>query len=377
MNKIGREVLFLAADETATRNGEGSFIRLKDGGIMLTYTEFFGESHRDSGEARFVATVSRDEGETWGEKRVIVTKAEYAMNIMSTSLVRMNNGDIGLLYLQKYIKDRIVYDEILLRRSSDEGLTWSEPTVCNVRDSYYCPANGRALRLKNGRIILAVAEYGRRLGEPGTGETGTDNIYSPGSILCLFSDDDGITWQESQSKLPPLFQDDTHEGFSLTEPCLYERETGELYMYIRTDLRMQYETVSTDGGNTWTSPRPNLLFASGSSPMLVQKFGAKTLAIWNPVPKPSPFMFAEYPIFDRSNRTPLLCAVSEDDGQTYGWACFIEDDITNNFCYPAAIEADGYLLVCYYHSNDSEYTLNSLKVTKIRYDELENPLASN
>ena len=39
MKKIGTKVVMLTTDAKNPRNGEGSFIRLKDGRIMYAYTE--------------------------------------------------------------------------------------------------------------------------------------------------------------------------------------------------------------------------------------------------------------------------------------------------------------------------------------------------
>ena len=38
MKKVGRPVLFLATGPNNPRNGEGAFIRLKDGSILFAYT---------------------------------------------------------------------------------------------------------------------------------------------------------------------------------------------------------------------------------------------------------------------------------------------------------------------------------------------------
>ena len=39
MKKIGHEVLFLGTSENNPRNGEGTFVRLADGGILYAYTQ--------------------------------------------------------------------------------------------------------------------------------------------------------------------------------------------------------------------------------------------------------------------------------------------------------------------------------------------------
>ena len=71
MRKIGRQVHFVPTSENNLRNGEGSFIRLRNGSIMFVYTEFYGDDWEDEATARFVSIFSDDEGETWREKNVL------------------------------------------------------------------------------------------------------------------------------------------------------------------------------------------------------------------------------------------------------------------------------------------------------------------
>ena len=82
---------------------------------MLLYTEYCGDDWHDDCDARFTAYFSYDEGETWKDKKVVLKKGEGAENIMCASLLRMNNGDIGLFYLEKFKKDGIVYDKVLMK----------------------------------------------------------------------------------------------------------------------------------------------------------------------------------------------------------------------------------------------------------------------
>ena len=71
MKKVGREVLFLKTNENNLRNGEGSFVRLDDGRIMFAYTQFLGKSREDHATAQIVAIYSSDEGETWTEPSIL------------------------------------------------------------------------------------------------------------------------------------------------------------------------------------------------------------------------------------------------------------------------------------------------------------------
>lgn len=101
MKKIGREVLFLGTSEDNPRNGEGSFVRISDGTIMFAFTQYYGNSWGDHAIARLAAVYSYDDGETFSKPVSLIEKDENAMNIMSVSLLRLQNGNIGLLYLRK------------------------------------------------------------------------------------------------------------------------------------------------------------------------------------------------------------------------------------------------------------------------------------
>ena len=127
MKKIGKQVHFIPAIDNNTRNGEGSFIKLKNGTIMFGYTEFIGESREDEEDARISVIFSDDDGETWTAKKTLFEKSENAVNIMCLSFLRMNNSDIGAFYLEKNTDGT---DKLLFTRSADEGKNWSAPINC-------------------------------------------------------------------------------------------------------------------------------------------------------------------------------------------------------------------------------------------------------
>ena len=80
---------------------------------------------------------------------------EGGQNVMSVSLLRLQDGRIALFYLRKNSPaDCRPY----LRISADETQTWSEPQRC-IEDEvgYYVLNNDRAVQLARGRIVLPVA----------------------------------------------------------------------------------------------------------------------------------------------------------------------------------------------------------------------------
>ena len=67
----------------------------------------------------------------------------------------------------------------------------------------------------------------------------------------LYSDDDGVTWQESN-----VLRSD---GKPLMEPGVAECADGSVYMTIRTATGVLYEARSRDGGATWADLAPTKL----------------------------------------------------------------------------------------------------------------------
>ena len=360
MKKVGRPVLFLATGPNNPRNGEGAFIRLKNGSILFAYTAYYGDDWNDHCSANISAYISRDEGETWEGPQVIVEKDPQAQNIMSVSFLRMGNGDIGLFYIRKVMVDGMGLDEIVLRRSADEGLSWSAPQICLPSDDYRVLNNDRVVKLRSGRLLMPVAIHSPTRPGFGTG-------YKKGEVSVYRSDDDGKTWTPSHRLLAP-FENDAD---GLQEPGVFELPDGRIWMFIRTAYGHQYESFSSDGGETWCPVRPALNFPSPLSPMQVKTVGSHTVAIFNPVPRAAWKLMEDKKYFWRVwGRTPYAMSVSDDGGVTFTRTYLIEDDINDDYCYPAVIDGEDCFLVAYYHSNGTNVALNSQKIIKVMYSEI-------
>ena len=364
MKKIGREVLFIATSENNARNGEDSFIRLKDGRIMHAYTKFISNSWDDGATADIVANYSVDNGETWSEEKIIIEHTSSARNAMCANLVRLGNGDLGIMYLRKMDETQNVRIELI--RSADEGVTWSDPVrIPFVEDSYYVIENDHLIKLSSGKLLLPMNHhpYVR------TNEEGKKIFNGHGKMTFAASDDDGKTWYNLSDEYDLPYPEIS--GTGLQETVVYEKLDGTLRAFSRTDLLCQYESISNDSGKTWSMPKPNTFFTSPTSPLNIKRIGNGNLvAVFNP----KPGMPAYDPDNTRNNnwgRTPFVIAVSSDDGKTFSKVYYIEDDLTNGYCYPSIFDGGDFLLIGYYHSNGTGIPLNSNKVVKINYDELD------
>ena len=373
MKTIGKQTLFLETSEGNPRNGEGAFIRLKNGDILYAYTEYFGDDWADHATAHICACISHDEGESWGEKFILLDKDESAENYMSVSLLRMANGEIGMIFLRKENKsgkEMMHYTDLscmpMFTHSADEGKTWSKPIVMGVADGYYCGINDGVLVQKNGRMLMPLSR---------------ENKGAAASVIIVCSDDDGASWSILDHEFTTPFSDKT---CGLAEPGLYELQDGSLWMWCRTPYGHQYESRSYDNGATWTPLEPNFYFTSPDSPMRVKDVGDYTVAAFNPMP--CLCTRGDYTPRGSIRRTPLVLAVSDDKARSFACtdrfmsgpkmieftkrAFLLEDDLASTYCYPAITEVNDGFLVAYYHSNGGDYTLNCLKIAKVYFDEI-------
>ncbi len=372
MKKIGKEVLFLETGPKNSRNGEGSFIRLRDGRIMHAYTRYSSDDFDDHAVADIYACYSADEGESWSAPTLLMEKDAAAENIMSTSLLRMENGDLGMIVSRKLLIDENkVICVPYFYRSADEGESWAEGISCGFPDGYYCGHNGNVIRQRNGRILAPKAYHGPYCEG--------DKIQA-GVVKIACSEDDGYSWKE----LPPEFHSPFEGKVGLEEPGLYEYENGELLLWFRTNYGHQYQCCSKDNGVSWSPIVPNGAFTSPNSPMHIQRVGKYTVAVFNPISYNC--LRTDHSVRGSIKRTPLVLAVSTDDGRSFDYSgpnfkvgtlldfnacCYLlEDDPRNSYCYPSLMEVEDGFLVAYYHSNNSDHSLNCTKITKVYYDEL-------
>ena len=357
--KIGTRILDIPPSSGNPRNSEGAFVTLNDGRILFIYSKFVGNSDRDHAETHLMKILSSDGGNTWTAPECIFTSEQHgALNIMSVSLMRMRNGDVGLFYLVR----KSFWDmRPVLRRSADEGETWSEPVICSPRMGYFVLNNDRATRLSDGRIVLPVAEHHFPL---------TDGKEMPhisrAATTFFYSSDDGHTWSESAEMVT---LSGVRSWTGLQEPGIVERRNGVLWGHARTDLGRHYEFFSMNGGNNWTPPAPSR-FTGPWSPLCIKRMpDEKLFAVWNPVPDYE----TRQVMPNTQGRTPLVCATSSDDGLSWSRAKIIEDDPCSGFCYTAIhFTDDGILLAyCAGHGTKDGNNLNRLRITKLGYGEID------
>lgn len=355
-------VLDLSHKRGNPRNSEGAFVTLADGRILFVYTHYYGESWGDDATARLCSRVSSDGGHTWSRRDAVVVENEGRCNVMSVSLLRLRDGRIGLWYLRK---NGIGDCRAWLRTSSDEAQTWSRPTLCIPAPGYFCVNNDRVIQLSGGRLVIPAAFHRNKL--PPHGPKGKSHAALDFRAIAVFflSDDAGRTWRESRDwrALP------VRSGSGMQEPGAVELSDGRLYAWCRTDVGCQYEMGSEDRGDTWSAPRPSP-FLAPCSPLCIKRIPAtgELLAVWNdhsgrlvPVPRKQKGGGCW-------DRTPLVAAISPDDGRSWSRGWRIESDPTRAFCYTAVHFTDDAVLLAYCCGGGEGWGLRDLRIRRVSLD---------
>lgn len=318
------------------RNSEGAFITLLDGRILFVYSRYDANSWNDNAPATISAIYSSDAGRSWSARRRLLVRNEGGFNVMSPSLLRLHSGRIALFYLRK---NHLHDCTLMMRTSSDEGVTWSEPANCIAAPGYFVVNNDRVIQLGNGRIVIPAA-YHR---PTKTGWTEALNEVDWRAItLFYYSDDEGKTWHESDDwwGLP------VRNKSGMQEPGLVELLDGSLYAWARTDTGRQWEMFSRTQGRTWTPPRASK-FLSPCSALSIKRIPATgdLLAVWNDY---SRRWKLEKPDVESSwGRTPLVAAISGNEGRTWKRHRLLESDPRRGYCYTAIHFSGDAILLAY------------------------------
>jgi hypothetical protein len=326
--------LIAVATPPFPRYSEADVIELTDGRLLLAVARKIGSD--DFARGTIVALCSRDGGISWDDQpREIQGSFDDVGDVFSVSLCRSPRG-IHLLFLARgpdAHHDTRVY-QIL---SADEGATWQKPVRVSQRDGYHIVNNARVIRTTKGRMLVPVA-FTDEL--PGHHDAQRDFV--------LYSDDDGVTWKQSNELALPNNQ-------PLMEPGVAECADGSLYMTIRTKLGVLYEARSRDGGATWDDLAPTKL----PSPV------APSTVMRDPTSDDLWMFWINRPKGKWKERNPLCFAVSHDHGRTWSPPRDIENDSRHSYGYFSVdLVAKDQVLLTYYDWRDDgqpNFQLTSLR----------------
>ena len=223
------------------RVGEGAMYQCRDGELAL-----FFDARRKGGDhdkAVIRRIVSRDDGRSW--QTVLTVLSHPTDSILQPSIVRLPDGRMGMSY--SHLKG-YKHAEKQFAASSDDGLSWSKPTLISKGEcEYVTGAHDRLVQLPTGRIIAIL--HGKK--DVGPGE------YDAHFVTYVFtSDDSGATW----TNRTPHGLDAPENPFKKKQYGLWEAsvvligESSRLLLYGRTATGWLFESRSDDSGASWAAP---------------------------------------------------------------------------------------------------------------------------
>jgi len=269
----------------------GPFVVTDDGTIVCVNK---GAAHRSS-----------DGGKTWRsqpildkeryldrDERVILRTREGTiifafMNDKERAYGKENKGKWG----EGNINDFVLPCYII--RSTDGGLTWSQPLQIQ---RLWCGALRCMIQLKSGRVVLV----------------GQSVIPWSHTTLTYVSDDQGQTWKASNEIHVGDAKSHDHDG--AMEATVLERKDGSIYMLIRTTTGFLHESLSTDGGLTWSEPKPTQITNGHCCATMTRLASGRVSMLWNRTPVSGGGAVGANMA---ASREELSIAFSDDDAVTW------------------------------------------------------------
>jgi hypothetical protein len=209
-------------------------------------------------------------------------------------------------------------------RSDDNGTSWSGAYEIPMPYRYTSGKIHNGLHFPDGTAMFGYS-WDVRLQQQYKLDTEGDEVVIVGLMV---SKDNAKTW----SKGPELnthvekHASCRHAISGLDEPAFVICPDGSLYMLARSGRSHMYESRSTDGGWTWSEPKPSPLVSHNSPASLCAFGGSKPgiLAVWNNSP---------------TDRWPLCAAVSFDQGRSWSRPHVLADTPGQQSSYPNCIQA--------------------------------------
>ncbi|MFF1741651.1 exo-alpha-sialidase [Streptomyces mirabilis] len=256
-----QEVLFRASQDPGYACFRIPAVVRSTHGTLLAFAEGRVHDCGDAGDIDIVVKRSTDGGRTWGPLQV-VNEGAGDTHGNPAPIVDRETGRIVLAETYNTGRtdgrgcdvpcDRTPH----LQYSDDDGLSWSAPRDLSAEilppnwNSWYATGPVHGIQLTRGR------HAGRLVFGVNT-ETWNGSRVTANNAALITSDDGGDHWRIGASDSWPIADDGTFRQKS-SELTLTERADGSVLVSGReqdgTDLGHRTQTVSRDGGDSFTAP---------------------------------------------------------------------------------------------------------------------------
>ncbi|NWK54142.1 exo-alpha-sialidase [Verrucomicrobiaceae bacterium N1E253] len=241
---------------------EPNAVVTKSGTLLVAYGPHHTKGKNDRAHQDILLKRSSDSGQTWSENTLI---ADYGMDsVLPTVLVYDEEKDrvlfvYNIIFNDPERKESKPCQQFVIH-SDDEGETWSKPHEILPDIGGICVFGGG-----NGFQVKYGPNKGRLIISGGVG----------GKVKYFYSDDHGQTWQTG-----------TFVNKGRKEGTGSETADGTLLMYHRGMGFGLIENRSSDGGKTWTPPRKVCLDMWGqcnNSALSIQHKGRSLIILGGPI----------------------------------------------------------------------------------------------
>lgn len=202
----------------------------------------------------------------------------------------------------------------MIKRSSDNGITWSEAE--KMPDGFVGPIKNKPILLDDGTLIC-----------PSSTETN-----GKWRVHFELTKDNGKTWE----MVDPICDG---KRYNVIQPSVLTHENGDLQILCRSKNAVLATAWSKDQGKSWSLIKESGLPNNNSGTDAVTLADGRQLVVYNHVKTP---MHA-----GKGYRTPLNVAVSKDGKQWYA-SSVLEDSEISQYSYPGVIQgSDGMVHIIY------------------------------
>jgi sialidase-1 len=314
--------------------GPGTF-RLENGDILMAAPWGRPPTNFEQLAATFPVSMlyrSTDGGRTWREQGRL--KIEWPLKGMVSdggiSFLRLKDGRLAVV-LHRHVQGLHGGGVPAISFSSDDGATWSAARMLIEEDAAYYVMNDRLIQLKSGRLLVPVSR------KAGKHEGDKDES------LGMLSDDGGASWRLSRGRAR------LEKPRGMQEPCAVELADGRVRLLARTGAGSIHTSISADGGETWSEPEPTTLESPCSSLTLRRAPDGRLVCLYNHATPLKEGAF--FP------RTPLVYALSSDDGATWSAPIVIDasgvEHLNRQNIYPSpCFTPEGMVVVWSTHGAD-------------------------
>lgn len=225
-------------------------LRLRDGRIAAVVRS---PGNHLGLDGRLDIVFSSDEGKTWSKPSVIV---DTPLDDRAPAFGQARDGTLVVgYYRDANYNEQGKYDRTLDRPhdtwvtlSPDGGETWTQPAEIDVSDIGWGSPFGRITTLPDGAMLMPI--YGLEVRPPGQkSPRRPDGRPGDQNHSYLYrSADNGKTWKRLSEVGDGKVQ--------LNETAILQLPDGKIVAAVRTRARDLVRTDSVDGGRTWSKLRP-------------------------------------------------------------------------------------------------------------------------